>query len=241
MDTVTGMVMDMEMKKRNRTCMIMIKPKYVCLCLLWIVCVWPVYAQHTPVTAGVKDSINLSARERQMQARLENYVQMISSHQKRDKIRVLAMPVVGFHPSQLSYGLMVGVMKRTGGYIKAKHSFSNAHDDSFECDDKGVPEGEGAARWYTGRTEKSRQAVTGGIVQRVWRPLYLYAGAGYGNRKLVCETVAGDWGKNKDRSFNGVEAEIGAIVVFKHIVLSLGIQTNSFEYLEGTAGVGVLF
>lgn len=226
MDTVT----DMEMRKRSRICLFMIRPKYICICLLWIVCIWPVYAQ------------NISSREQQMQDRLESYVQTLSSRKESSsKMNVLVLPVVGFHPSQLSYGLMVGVMKRTGGYVKAKYSFSKVTGDSFECDDEGVSGADGQTRWYTGRTEKSRMAVTGGIVQRLWKPIYLYAGAGYGTRVQVWETVSGTWGKNKDHSYEGVEAEIGGIVAFKHFVFSLGVQTNSFEYLEGNLGIGVIF
>ena len=93
---------------------------------------------------------------------------------------------------------------------------------------------------YSG-TEKSRLSVTGGIVQRLWKPFYLYAGVGYGTRTLVWETVGGKWGKNKDHSLEGVEAEIGGILSAGPMVFSLGLQTNSFKYLEGNLGIGVIF
>lgn len=244
MDMAMGMAtdMDMEMKKRNRICLCMIKSKYIGVWLLWIVCIGPAYAQHAPVTAVREDTVNLVTREKQMQARLENYVQLMSSRtENRSKVDVLLMPVAGFHPSQLSYGLMAGVMRRTGGYVKVKYSFSKVPEDDFECDDGGGSTEDGQVRWFTGRTKKSRLAFTGGIVQRLYKLLYLYAGAGYGNRVLVWETVGGTWGKNKEHSYAGVEAEIGGIIVVKHLVLSIGAQTNSFEYLEGNVGVGVIF
>ena len=197
------------------------------ICLLWVVCVSTAYGQHTE-DASV-DTLKQSSREQQMQARLENYVQLLSTRKKPERPRVMVMPVMGFRTSQMSYGLMVAAMRRTGGYIKAKYSFSNTPSDDFECNDVGMSGEDGEVQWYTGKTEKSRLSVTGGIVQRLWKPFYLYAGVGYGTRTLVWETVGGKWGKNKDHSLEGVEAEIGGILSAGPMVFSLGLQTNSFK------------
>lgn len=209
------------------------------ICLLWVVCVSTAYGQHTE-DASV-DTLKQSSREQQMQARLENYVQLLSTRKKPERPRVMVMPVMGFRTSQMSYGLMVAAMRRTGGYIKAKYSFSNTPSDDFECNDVGMSGEDGEVQWYTGKTKKSRLSVTGGIVQRLWKPFYLYAGVGYGTRTLVWETVGGKWGKNKDHSLEGVEAEIGGILSAGPMVFSLGLQTNSFKYLEGNLGIGVIF
>ena len=209
------------------------------ICLLWVVCVSTAYGQHTE-DASV-DTLKQSSREQQMQARLENYVQLLSTRKKPERPRVMVMPVMGFRTSQMSYGLMVAAMRRTGGYIKAKYSFSNTPSDDFECNDVGMSGEDGEVQWYTGKTEKSRLSVTGGIVQRLWKPFYLSAGVGYGTRTLVWETVGGKWGKNKDHSLEGVEAEIGGILSAGPMVFSLGLQTNSFKYLEGNLGIGVIF
>ncbi|WP_301038997.1 hypothetical protein, partial [Parabacteroides goldsteinii] len=192
------------------------------ICLLWVVCVSTAYGQHTE-DASV-DTLKQSSREQQMQARLENYVQLLSTRKKPERPRVMVMPVMGFRTSQMSYGLMVAAMRRTGGYIKAKYSFSNTPSDDFECNDVGMSGEDGEVQWYTGKTEKSRLSVTGGIVQRLWKPFYLYAGVGYGTRTLVWETVGGKWGKNKDHSLEGVEAEIGGILSAGPMVFSLGLQ-----------------
>ena len=209
------------------------------ICLSWVVCVSTAYGQHTE-DASV-DTLKQSSREQQMQARLENYVQLLSTRKKPERPRVMVMPVMGFRTSQMSYGLMVAAMRRTGGYIKAKYSFSNTPSDDFECNDVGMSGEDGEVQWYTGKTEKSRLSVTGGIVQRLWKPFYLYAGVGYGTRTLVWETVGGKWGKNKDHSLEGVEAEIGGILSAGPMVFSLGLQPNSFKYLEGNLGIGVIF
>lgn len=209
------------------------------ICLLWVACVSAAYGQHAENVSA--DTLQQFSREQQMQARLENYVQLLSTHKKPDRPRVMVMPVMGFRSSQMSYGLMVAAMKRTGGYIKAKYSLSNTHSGDFDCDDGGVSDEDGQVQWYTGKAEKSRWAVTGGIVQRLWKPFYLYAGVGYGSRTLVWETVGGKWGKNKDHSVEGMEAEAGCILSVGPMVFSLGLQTNSFKYLEGNLGIGVIF
>ncbi len=197
------------------------------ICLLWVVCVSTAYGQHTE-DASV-DTLKQSSREQQMQARLENYVQLLSTRKKPERPRVMVMPVMGFRTSQMSYGLMVAAMRRTGGYIKAKYSFSNTPSDDFECNDVGMSGEDGEVQWYTGKTEKSRLSVTGGIVQRLWKPFYLYAGVGYGTRTLVWETVGGKWGKNKDHSLEGVEAEIGGILSAGPMVFSLGLQRTALN------------
>ena len=168
------------------------------ICLLWVVCVSTAYGQHTE-DASV-DTLKQSSREQQMQARLENYVQLLSTRKKPERPRVMVMPVMGFRTSQMSYGLMVAAMRRTGGYIKAKYSFSNTPSDDFECNDVGMSGEDGEVQWYTGKTEKSRLSVTGGIVQRLWKPFYLYAGVGYGTRTLVWETKTIPWRVWKLRS-----------------------------------------
>lgn len=211
------------------------------VCFLGLVCVFAAYGQHTEEASAVSDTLKQSSREEQTQARLENYVQLLSRHKKVERPEVMVMPVMGFRSSQMSYGMMVAVVKRTGGYLKAKYSFTKTSSDDFECDDAGMSGEDGQVQWYTGKTEKSRMAITGGVVQRLWKPFYLYGGVGYGTRTLVWETVGGKWGKNKDHSVAGVEAEIGCILSAGPVLFSLGMQTNSFQYLEGNLGIGVIF
>lgn len=161
---------------------------------------------------------------------------------KNNKLRTLVMPVAGINPEQFSYGIMVGLVKRTGGYIKAKYSFKNVSMDNMECDDSGVLTGtEGSLPWYSGNTEKSRLAITGGVLQRIWKTGYVYAGAGYGFRTLGWETTDGLWVKNIDHSYKGVEAEIGLIIRFGGFAISAGAQTNQFKYAEANVGIGIMF
>lgn len=91
------------------------------------------------------------------------------------------------------------------------------------------------------RRKKAALSVTGGSYNACGNRFICMAGVGYGTRTLVWETVGGKWGKNKDHSLEGVEAEIGGILSAGPMVFSLGLQTNSFKYLEGNLGIGVIF
>lgn len=221
-------------------------------CVLCLFCGMSVYAQGPAWEK--KRGTSLSEKERRERLPDNEYVALRMTHAdlarmpKAQEAHILAMPVVGMGRSQLSGGLMLGWMKATGGYLKVKSSFTSAPtDDGFECDEEGVLLAsdqhalEGKRPWYSGEKKKSRFAVTAGVLRKVASPLYLFAGVGYGSRTLAWETVDGQWVKNNDFSFAGVEAELGALLHWGNLAFSLGVQTNSFKYVEGNLGVGVMF
>ena len=156
----------------------------------------------------------------------------------RDKIRTIVMPVAAFGKNS-SFGGMVGLVKKFGGYVKFHSDFKSV-TDNLECTDAGTTT-DGREIWFSGNTDKSRLAITGGMLYRFVDPLYLYVGSGYGSRKLVCETSEGLWAKNIDASTSGVEAELGLIGRINNIALSCGVQSNSFKYWEATFGIGFMF
>lgn len=154
-----------------------------------------------------------------------------------NKTRTLIMPVAGIGTS-ISYGAMIGIVKKWGFYAKAKYNFKDLTTEG-QCDDLGMV-GENQA-WFTGNTESSRLAVTGGLMFRLALPFYIYAGGGYGYKKLGWESTDGSWLENLDQSFTGAEAEIGCILRLKNFALSAGCQSNSFKYFEATVGIGFMF
>ena len=156
-----------------------------------------------------------------------------------NKLRTLVMPVAGIG-STLSFGAMIGIVKKAGGYVKLKANFKNQATE-LECDNQGMVPGQETAAWFTGATKSSRLAVTGGLLLRLAQPFYVYAGGGYGYKKLAWETVDGQWAENVDETFKGAEAELGCILRLKNFALSAGVQSNSFKYFEATVGVGIMF
>ncbi len=157
----------------------------------------------------------------------------------RDKIRTLVMPVVAFGKNT-SFGAMIGLVKKFGGYVKA-HSDFHSVSNTLECTGQGLHVPSGNEIWFSGRTQKSRFAITGGMLYRVARPVYLYGGAGYGNRNMIWETSEGQPAKNIDASFKGIEAELGLIGRIRNIAVSGGVQSCRFKYWEAVVGVGFMF
>lgn len=161
------------------------------------------------------------------------------------KTRTMVMPVVGIS-SSLSYGLMVGVVKKWGWYLKAKYDFKN-QETNAECTSSGT-DLQGTPMWFTGETASSRLAITTGAMYRLATPLYLYLGAGYGYKKLAWEMAEGEtgthsdkWAENKDETATGVEADLGLVLRLKNFAITAGVQSNSFKYFEATVGVGIMF
>ena len=161
------------------------------------------------------------------------------------KTRTMVMPVVGIG-STTSFGLMVGVVKKWGWYLKAKYDFKSL-ETTAECDGEGNNLS-GVPMWFTGETASSRMAITTGVMRRIGKPLYLYLGAGYGYKNLAWEMAEGEtgtssdlWAENTDQTFNGIEADLGLVLRAKNIAFSAGVQSISFKYFEATVGIGIMF
>lgn len=212
-------------------------------CFIGCASLLPAAAQRRTPPPSSKDSAQIASREALNRQRMENYVKLLETRSLKEEERRLffILPVVSYHPSQMSYGVMAGFVKRRGGYIKVKHSLSGSVKKSFECNDEGVLSQQDVTPWYNGKIAKNRWALTGGFLQQIGKPLYAYAGIGYGVRRLNWQTVEGGWARNTDRSHQGMEIEIGGLFLYKRLAVSLGTQTNSFQYLEGNLGVGILF
>ena len=154
------------------------------------------------------------------------------------KLRTLIAPVAGVG-SNFSPGIMLGVVKKTGWYFKAKYDFKSVTAD-IECDEGGMNP-DGNALWLTGEKKTSRLALTTGLMLRLGTSFYLYGGGGYGYRKMVWETADGLWAECTDQSYKGAEADLGCILRAKSVAFIAGVQSNSFKYFEATVGVGFLF
>lgn len=161
---------------------------------------------------------------------------------KPEQRRTLVMLSAGVGASQFSFGAMVGMVKKYGGYIHFLSDFGSASTD-LDCDDSNALEGEDGIPYYTGTSKKARLSVTAGYLHRFGKksPLYGYIGAGYGTRTLAWELVDGTLAKNKDHSAAGVAAELGVIARFSSFAFSAGYQTVMGKYHELNVGIGVMF
>lgn len=166
---------------------------------------------------------------------------MKSTIKPKEPRRTLVMAEVGYHPSQISFGAMVGIVSKNGAYLRFRSDFGSASTE-LECDDTGaLANGTGTPYYKEGITTKARMSITAGYLRQIIKPLYAYIGAGYGNRVLAWETIDGELVKNTDHSATGVAAELGAIGRLGQFAVSVGFQTVNFKYHELSAGIGFFF
>ena len=150
---------------------------------------------------------------------------------------MMVMAVGGVYP-QSSYGLMVGYVRKFGGYVKFRSDF-NAADYSFECTSDGYKEG---GVFWAGETEaRSRMHISAGFMFRASKNIYPYFGAGYGSAVRYWEDYMGNWAKVKDLSSSGLAAEAGLVLRFGCVAVSVGAASSGFSYSEAEVGVGIMF
>ena len=95
--------------------------------------------------------------------------------------------------------------------------------------------------------------MTGGYFRRLNKTIYLYAGAGYGSRTLTYElsenaidseggsSLEGTQVKDTGKSPSGIAFELGGILRFNKILISVGYHTVSMKHHELCAGIGLVF
>ena len=155
------------------------------------------------------------------------------------KIRTLVMPTIGIGET-MSYGIMVGVVRKWGGYVKAKYNFVN-QSTSVSASDEGFINNTPSKAWFTGEDKASRFSVTAGAMYRITLPLYVYAGVGYGSKTLAWEMADGEWAEAADHSAQGFESEVGLIYRFQNFAVSAGVENTQGKYWEANIGVAVMF
>ena len=165
---------------------------------------------------------------------------MKSTIKPRVPWNTVIMAQANYHPSTTSFGGMIGFTKTNGFYVRFVSDFGSASTD-HECDDSGMLTDVAGNPYYTGNTTQSRMSVTAGYLRRIWKPLYLYVGAGYGNAVSAWELKDDTWAKNIDHSANGAAAELGGILRLGKFALSVGFHTVNFKHHEASAGIGLIF
>lgn len=160
-----------------------------------------------------------------------------------DPPRTLIMPSFSYNKSHFSYGILLGYVKKNGGYIRVKTDFTFGLKPTLYCDGEGNVDGVKA--WFSGESQQSRLAVMGGYLRKIIDPLFVYVGAGYGSRVLAWEMFVEDqkyeYARVTSNSYTGYEAELGLIFKQGIIAISAGVQTNQFKYFEANVGIGVMF
>jgi hypothetical protein len=141
---------------------------------------------------------------------------------------------LGIHPAQLSMYVMAGTVKKYGLYGKLKTNFNfNSYYDYSVYSEYDTD--------FLQDEETGRYSITGGGLFRLSNPLSLYVGLGYGKRWLNWISTSGYICNLYDYSYEGFEMESGILYKLKDLYLNIGLQTNSFAYLEMNLGIGMNF
>ena len=141
-----------------------------------------------------------------------------------------------------SYNLTYGHVNQLGYYVSfATNGVFEKVDFAVKKD--GTPDSEDNKTEYQfdGDKRVSRLSCTAGLMVRLWRPLCLYGGCGYGSRNLLWSTTDGDWAKVKDCCYKGFSYEGGVILLMGHINLSTGVVAIGTKYGEMKVGIGFNF
>ena len=140
----------------------------------------------------------------------------------------------------LSFGLTLGKVNKFGWFASVMSSFDfKGLNTVFECDADGYVNGYYPV--YTGKESVTNLSAIVGVMMRVYKPLSVRLGAGYGMRTISHETLDNKWVKDTSLSVNGVDVQLGLQCNFGGFVLSLdGVATN-FKQFEAKIGLGYGF
>ena len=185
--------------------------------------------------------VYLTDRSRKIQINSDKFGSLEYEFPERlaKSVRTLVMPLVGIGET-LSYGVMVGVVRKWGGYVKAKYNFVN-QSTSVNVNDNGSLEYSSSYTWFTGNDKASRFSVTAGAMFRIILPLYVYAGMGYGTKTLAWEMADGNWAEASEHSVQGIASEVGLIYRLQNFAISAGVENTQGKCWEANVGIAVMF
>jgi hypothetical protein len=139
-----------------------------------------------------------------------------------------------------AFGLMTAYQHgRWGGYLSFRSNYVFG-ETAYECTSEGnLPSG--GSFWGTGEYRKTNLIACVGGLGQVHKVISIYAGVGYGIRKMAWEDVDGAWAVVSDLSHSGFAAESGLIFSYNKLVASAGISTVKFRAASFTCGIGIKF
>lgn len=138
-----------------------------------------------------------------------------------------------------SAGLMTGMCGVAGFYVRGCTNFAQNKPWAYTCGMDGVVQS-GLNPFYSGNKSVTNWMVTGGAMVRMYIPLYLYVGGGYGQRNLYWEMRDGGWVNNIAGTYRGFTGDIGLMGNIKHFAISVGVSSINFKYTEFNIGLGYM-
>ena len=163
-----------------------------------------------------------------------------SSPQSYPGVRAEFYLLSSYSVPDFSYGLTFGYLhRRFGPYVGFRTNFRTIRTE-YSCSSDGIMD-TGGRFWPSGVKKRANYSVSAGTLAAVNLWLNLYAGVGYGSRKLAWQDIYGDWALVNDWSHSGLFTECGALFAWRYIALSVGISSISFKTAAFTCGLGLRF
>ena len=135
---------------------------------------------------------------------------------------------------QTSFGFTYGRVKNVGWFISAMSDFGFR----FSADDWNDLYSMAGVVDFSGESSNTRLSVTGGFVARLFGPMYVKLGAGYGAR-VKCWEVAGKWYEYTPDTYKGFDLTAGVMVNTRKCAISADVVTTNFKTMEVKLGVGL--
>lgn len=160
-------------------------------------------------------------------------------------------------PFTPSGGLMIGGVKRVGWYVKGRSNFifgktqpsgtiipnGNAIILNTYNGDKIIPN-DAMPYNITGEYYTTHWIANAGMIVRCWHQnpmdIYVYFGAGYGERKQVWQTIHDGYLTYMPSYHSNVSGDLGILFSYKKLMLSAGVTSIGYKYIDMQLGLGVV-
>lgn len=147
---------------------------------------------------------------------------------------------LGIHEGEVANGLRFGMTRRHGVWVHVQSNFRFL-STSGECNKSGELASGEPTPYYKKSVSRGVGSVTAGGIHRIVGLWHLYEGVGYGEQRVVWETLEGVKLRNTDYSVKGIAGELGVLLEVRRVVLSVGVLTIRGEYWEPLLGIGINF
>ena len=140
-----------------------------------------------------------------------------------------------------SAGALAGIgFGRFGLFGEFRSNFKGASSD-YDCLSDGTTEG--GYVWSGGEAATSRLQMSLNLSYRLFKPLSVYAGCGYGRKVLLWKDSAGNWARVSDLSYDGISFDAGIMAApftygrLKGLHILAGATYISGGYFDFEAGL----
>lgn len=157
-------------------------------------------------------------------------------------LHLYTLLTASMHTDGPSWGAMIAVMSRHGGYVHASTNLRSGKKTVGACNREGYRDGATVKPYYSGSTHTSEYAVTAGLIHRINANFNVFEGAGYARQTTawqLAKSEGGGWLRNDGLTHKGVAAEIGVLFTKGRLSVSASTLTIGGSQWQGCVGIGI--